>query len=225
MRVVNQETSAQLQRLIASGVFMLGNVLADQERWHEALAAYEQALDRGWPQAWLTTGHVLTELGDLAGAMHAYQQAAQHGDSDGDVYRAFLLREQGEQEAAEHVMARAAQVGNAQAAGVLACWAWDATGDLALEDALRAGAEHYPSARACLAALLRATSRDEEAQAVLERGTHLGEQVCWLPLGNLYDEVLDDQQAAERAYRSGIKAGDAYSHHNLAPPPGSPGAA
>jgi hypothetical protein len=51
---------------------------------------------------------------------------------------------------------------------------------------------------------------------VLERGAKLGEQVAWLPLGNLYREELGDDEAAEEAYRSGIAAGDAYCHQNLA---------
>jgi thiamine monophosphate kinase len=40
--------------------------------------------------------------------------------------------------------------------------------------------------------------------------------VCWLPLGNLYADELDDVEAAEEAYRAGIAAGDTYCHHNLA---------
>jgi hypothetical protein len=58
-----------------------------------------------------------------------------------------------------------------------------------MEQALRAGADHYPSARADLADLLRSTGRIAETRAVLERGAKLGEQECWLPLGNLYADA------------------------------------
>ena len=91
-----------------------------------------------------------------------------------------------------------------------------ATLDPSLEEDLRAGQHHFPAARSDLAHLLRETGRPVEARAVLERGAKLGEQVAWLPLGNLYREELGDDEAAEEAYRSGINAGDTYCHHNLA---------
>ncbi len=80
---------------------------------------------------------------------------------------------------------------------------------------LREGAEHYPSARADLASLLRGTGRVDEARRVLERGAKLGERECLLPLGNLYRDEFDDEAAAAEAYREGISAGDTYCHHNL----------
>ena len=40
--------------------------------------------------------------------------------------------------------------------------------------------------------------------------------MAWLPLGNLYREDLDDEEAAEEAFRAGIAAGDVYCHQNLA---------
>lgn len=44
----------------------------------------------------------------------------------------------------------------------------------------------------------------------------LGEVESMLPLGNLYTDVLGDDEAAEAAYRAGAAQGDAHSHHNLA---------
>src|SRR5947209_13511413 len=49
--------------------FNLGNALAAQQRWEEAVAAYELALAGGEPDASRNLGKVLEDLGDLAGAM------------------------------------------------------------------------------------------------------------------------------------------------------------
>ena len=40
--------------------------------------------------------------------------------------------------------------------------------------------------------------------------------MAWLPLGNFYADEMEDDEAAEEAYRGGIAAGEAYCHHNLA---------
>ena len=198
------------------GWFNLGNTLATQQRWEEAVTAYEMALSGGEADAWRNLGLVLEDLGDLAGAMRAYRGAVDAGDLEGGLQLAFLLREQGEREQAMAVAEEIAAAGDAEAAAVVACWRWCATLDPALEDDLRAGQNHFPAARSDLAHLLRETGRSIEARAVLERGAKLGEQVAWLPLGNLYREELLDDEAAEEAYRSGINAGDTYCHHNLA---------
>src|SRR6476661_4806819 len=58
------------------GSFNLGNALAAQQRWEEAVAAYELALAGGEPDAWRNLGKVLEDLGDLAGAMRAYRDTA-----------------------------------------------------------------------------------------------------------------------------------------------------
>lgn len=44
----------------------------------------------------------------------------------------------------------------------------------------------------------------------------LGEVESMLPLGNLYSDLLHDDEAAEVAYRAGAALGDSHSHHNLA---------
>lgn len=198
------------------GAFNLGNALAAQQRWPEAVDAYEAALVGGEDDAWRNLGLVLEDLGDLAGAMRAYRGAADAGDLEGGLQLAFLLREQGERDEAIAVAQQIAAAGDDEAAAVVACWRWCATLDPALEADLRAGQQHFPAARSDLAHLLRETGRGMEARAVLERGAKLGEQVAWLPLGNLYREEMLDDEAAEEAYRSGIAAGDVYCHHNLA---------
>ncbi|RBY74432.1 UDP-N-acetylglucosamine-peptide N-acetylglucosaminyltransferase [Geodermatophilus sp. TF02-6] len=200
----------------ALGWFNLGNVLAARGRVEEAVDAYERALTGGELDAWLDLGIVLERLGDLAGAVRAYRGVGSAGDTEGALQLAFLLREQGEPEQALTVAAELAAAGDDVAAAVVACWRWDATGDPALEPALRAGVDRFPGARVGLADLLRTTGRTAEARFVLERGAKRGEAQAWLPLGNFYTEVLGDEEAAEEAYRAGIAAGDTRCHHDLA---------
>src|SRR5829696_5467378 len=150
--------------------FNLGNALAAQGRWQEAVDAYEAALVGGEADAWRNLGLVLEDLGDLEGGLQL----------------AFLLREQGEREEALAVAEEIAAAGDPEAAGVVACWKFCTTLDPSLEDDLRAGADHFPAARTDLAHLLRESGRGAEARSALERGAKLGEQVAWLPLGNLY---------------------------------------
>jgi tetratricopeptide (TPR) repeat protein len=195
--------------------FNLGNCLAGQRRWTEAVTAYEESIAGGEPDAWRNLGRVLEQLGDLAGAMRAYRGAADAGDLHGGLELAFLLQEQGEPEQALAVAEELAAAGDPEAAAVVASWRWGSTSDPSLEPALRAGADHFPSARSDLAQLLRDTGRLPEARFVLERGAKLGEVEAWLPLGNLYADELRDVESAEEAYRSGIAAGDVYCHHNL----------
>jgi tetratricopeptide (TPR) repeat protein len=200
----------------SDAAFNLGNVLAEQERWLDAARAFELAITRGDTEAWVSLGWVLHEMGDLAGEIRAYQQAETAGDSGGTLGLAFALREQGDREAAMGAAQRAAAAGNETAAGVVTCWQWDLTQDPLLEDALRAGAEHYPSARADLGHLLQSTGLVEAARQVWEQGIGRGEVESMLPLGNLYADVLDDEAAAEAAYLAATELGDAHAHNNLA---------
>ena len=186
------------------GSFNLGNALAAQQRWPEAVEAYEVAIAGGEADAWRNLGKVLEDLGDLAGAMRAYRGAVDAGDLEGGLQLAFLLREQGERHAAMDVALEIAAMGDQEAAAVVACWRWCATLDPSLEPDLRAGADHFPA------------GRTDEARFQLEKGAKRGEAVAWLPLGNFYADEMQDDEAAEEAYRGGIAAGEAYCHHNLA---------
>ncbi|MET0763487.1 MAG: tetratricopeptide repeat protein [Blastococcus sp.] len=198
------------------GSFNLATALGAQKRWEEAAAAYELAIARGELDAWRFLGHVLEKLGDLAGAMRAFRGARAAGDLRGGLELAFLLRDQGEPGQAMDVAEQLAAAGDRKAAAVVACWRWCTTLDPGLEADLRAGADHYPAARADLGDLLRETGRPTEARAVLERGAKLGEAEAWLPLGNFYADEMADEEAAEEAYRGGIAAGEVHCHHNLA---------
>jgi len=206
--------AAQLGSPLA--VFNLACALAQQSRWDEALALFKEAASVDVHGAWLHVGHVLRELDKPDAAEDAYNNAADAGDLDGLVELAFLLRERGDQYKATQLAEIAADAGNPLAAAVLAAWRWQETQDVALEAPLREGAEVYQDARAALSHLLRVTDRMTEARQLLEAGTQLNEKGAWLPLGNLLLDVFDDSQAAEVAYRGGIAAGDAHSHHNLA---------
>src|SRR5215218_10658818 len=197
--------AADLGDTVAS--FNLGNTLVAQQRWAEAVEAYEVAIAGGEADAWRNLGKVLEDLGDLAGAMRAYRGAVEAGDLEGGLQLAFLLREQGERHAAMDVAMEIAAMGDQEAAAVVACWRWCATLDPALEPELRAGADHFPAARADLAHLLRETGRIDEARFVLERGAKRGEAVAWLPLGNFYADELGDDEAVEQ-FRLGAAAGD-----------------
>jgi len=196
-------------------LFQLGWSLAAQERWGDAAVAFRGAAAAGDVGGWLHLGVVLEELGDLAGARRAYEEAADAGDPDGWVHQAWMLRLLGDQDGATEALRAGVDAGSELAGAVQTCWRWDATRDPALEPALRAGADLYPDTRADLAALLRQSGRLEEARSVLERGVELGEAASMLPLGDLLGDDLADDDAAERAYRSGIAAGDAFCHNNL----------
>lgn len=195
--------------------FNLGNDLSTLERWAEAVEPYEQAIAGGETDACFNLGIALEELGDLAGARRAYQAATEAGDEKGWVHLAWLAEEIGDRDAAVAAMTAGARAGDLLAPAVLASWRWEATEDPALEDELRRGVDRYSWARADLGRLLRRSGRIEEAQAVLQRGVELGEMPSMLPLGNLLSDELEDDDAAERVYRLGIAAGDAFCHNNL----------
>ena len=196
--------------------FNVANELGEMNQLTEAVEAYRRAIAAGETDAWLNLGLCLEDLGDLSGAKHAYRQAHAAGDPNAAMALAYLLRDQGEQAEAESIARQAARLGNLEAVGAAACWEYERTLDPALEADLRRGAAYYPSARADLAKILRQTGRSEEALRELTIGAKLGEEVCYLPLGNLLRDVFGDTVAAEEAYRAGIAAGDSYCHHNLA---------
>jgi tetratricopeptide (TPR) repeat protein len=193
----------------------LANALAALARWTEAETAARRAVDCGDPNGWAALGEALHGQGRGADAERAFRAAAARGDAGAALQLAHELRESGRQLEAWHWAQFAADAGNPVAAGTIAGWRWDETGDLALETQLRAGTEHSEHARTSLSALLRGTDRVEEARAVLEEGALRGEVASWLPLGNLYREELEDDVAAAAAYRAGIEGGDLHAHHNL----------
>jgi tetratricopeptide (TPR) repeat protein len=216
----HQDAEALFRRAIALGEqwvwFNVGNELRAQQRLTDAVEAYQHALAAGETDAWLNLGDCLEALGDLVAAKDAYRSAGEAGDLTGYVQLAHLLQAHDEHKQAVQVLTSAANQGSDLAAAVLASWEWNETLDSSLEGRLRAGAEHYGSARADLADLLRSTNRFEDARVELERGCAAGQSECWLPLGNHLADHVHDLVAAEAAYRAGLEADDTSCHHNLA---------
>jgi hypothetical protein len=98
--------------------------------------------------------------------------------------------------------------------GVLGHWMWDETRDPDAEALLEVGADAYPSARADLAHLYRATKRDELAEVVLREGVARDELESFIVLANLLDETGRTADA-EAMYVRGFEAGDGYCAYNL----------
>ncbi|MBB3677391.1 tetratricopeptide (TPR) repeat protein [Modestobacter versicolor] len=184
-------------------------------RWAEAEHAARQAVDCGDPNGWAVLADTLRVQRGAAEAERQLRGAAGRGNASAALELAYDLRESGRQLEAWHWVQVAADAGDDVAAATLACWRWDETRDPSLEPLLRAGVAVYEHARTSLSHLLRGTDRVEEARALLEEGALHGEVASWLPLGNLYRDELDDDIAAEAAYRAGIEGGDLHSHHNL----------
>jgi len=193
----------------------LSTVLAVLGRWAEAESAARRALDVGDRGGWSALGVALEGQDRAAEAERVLRAAAAAGDDAAALELAYVLRDAGRDMEAWPWAQWAAEAGNDTARGTIASWRWDQTHDPALEPQLRAAIEHYEHARTSLSHLLRGTGRLEEARAVLEEGALRGEVASWLPLGNLYREELQDDVAAEAAYRAGIEGGDLHAHHNL----------
>lgn len=98
--------------------------------------------------------------------------------------------------------------------GVLGHWMWDETRDPGAEALLEVGAAAYPSARADLAHLYRASKRDELAEAVLREGVARDELESFIVLANLLDET-GRAAGAEAMYVRGFEAGDSYCAYNI----------
>jgi len=199
----------------AGALIDLGCALADAGRHEDAEWCFRRATGLGEEAGAFDVGNALGARRRWDGASAAYEVALAGGDGTAWRNLGAVLEQRGELDAALDAYRGAADAGDPEAAAVLACRLWCTTLDPALEEALRAGADHLPAARADLGDLLRSTGRSAEARWVLERGAKLGEAVCWLPLGNLYADELGDVESAEEAYRAGIQAGDSFCHHNL----------
>jgi tetratricopeptide (TPR) repeat protein len=219
MVAMPEELDARLRRLRASddadALIDLGCDLAAAGRQREADWCFRRATGLGEASDAFDVGNELAARRRWEGASTAYEVALAGGDPGAWRALGAALESQGDVTAALDAYRGAAEAGDPQAAAIVACRLWCTSLDPALEDDLRAGADHLPAARADLGDLLRSTGRSAEARRVLERGAKLGEAVCWLPLGNLYADDLGDVEAAEEAYRAGITAGDTYCHHNL----------
>jgi tetratricopeptide (TPR) repeat protein len=220
MGAMPEDLDARLRRLRSSddagALIALGCDLADVGRHRDAEWCFRRATGLSDASAAFELGNDLAARRKWEGASSAYEVALADGDTDAWRTLGAVLEQRGDAAAALEAYRGAAEAGDPQARAIVACRLWCTTLDIALEADLRTGADHLPAARADLGDLLRSTDRWPEARAVLERGAKLGEAVCWLPLGNLYADEMNDVEAAEEAYRAGIAAGDSFCHHNLA---------
>jgi tetratricopeptide (TPR) repeat protein len=214
-----EDLDERLRRLRSSddagALIDLGCALADVGRHDDAEWCFRRATGLGEGTGAFDLGNALAARRRWDGASAAYEVALAGGESSAWRNLGAVLEQHGELDAALDAYRGAADAGDPEAAAIVACRLWCTTLDPELEEALRAGADHLPAARADLGDLLRSTGRSVEARSVLERGAKLGEAVCWLPLGNLYADELHDVESAEEAYRAGIQAGDTFCHHNL----------
>jgi tetratricopeptide (TPR) repeat protein len=214
-----EDLDERLRRLRSSddagALIDLGCARADVGRHEDAEWCFRRATGLGDETDVFDLGNALAARRRWDGASAAYEVALAGGDASAWRTLGAVLEQRGELNAALDAYRGAADAGDPEAAAIVACRLWCTTLDPALEEALRAGADHLPAARADLGDLLRSTGRSVEARWVLERGAKLGEAVCWLPLGNLYADDLGDVESAEEAYRAGIAAGDTFCHHNL----------
>jgi len=214
-----EDLDERLRRLRSSddagALIDLGCALADAGRHDDAEWCFRRATGLGEESGAFDVGNALAARRRWDGASAAYEVALAGGESSAWRNLGAVLEQRGELDAALDAYRGAADAGDPEAAAIVACRLWCTTLDPELKEALRAGADHLPAARADLGDLLRSTRRSVEARWVLERGAKLGEAVCWLPLGNLYADELHDVESAEEAYRAGIAAGDSFCHHNL----------
>lgn len=193
----------------------VGNTYWALDRLRDAEEWYLRAIDLGDTDAIFNLALVRERLGYSADDVRKLLvRAAQGGDISATIELAFLLREQGDERAGMELLDSVAQESDL-ATGIAACWRWDATGDLALEPALRRGASAYESARVDLAELLVRTGRGTEATALLEIGVALNELQSFVPLANLREEAGDWREAA-RLLAIASELGDAHGTHNLA---------
>ncbi len=165
-----------------------GTALESAGRLVEAEAVYKQAIDSGY----------LAGYYDLAWL----ERGRDNIDVAIELLEGYVRQDDDPDDFTWHVM------------GVLGHWKWYFFNQPESEPLLRKGADYYPSARADLASLLKATDRLSEAIEVLQRGVEEGEVESFLPLANIHEENAEFDRA-EDLFRGGFGLGDAFSAFNL----------
>jgi len=179
--------------------------------------------------AWRTTrddeaghayGNALEASGQVEAAREVYEELIQAGYLIGYWDLAWLERATGHAARSRELLYSYLDLEDepdektALVSGVLGHWIWDATHDADAEAFLIAGVDAYPSARADLADLYRASGRDEDAETVLREGVARDEVESFILLGNLLDETGRTREA-ESFYVRGFELGDAFCAYNL----------
>ncbi|MCS0500522.1 tetratricopeptide repeat protein [Protaetiibacter mangrovi] len=188
-----------------------------------------EQLDRA-RDAWLGTrdgasgseyGELLEAAGDTASARAVYDELIRSGYLIGYYALAWLEHDSGNAERARDLLRRYLDADGEPdeqtelVAGVLGHWLWHDTNDPDAEGLLIRGADAYPSARADLAHLYRATGRSAEAEGLLKIGVDHSETESFIVLGNLLDETGRTDEA-KALYVRGFELGDAHCAYNLA---------
>ena len=207
--------AADLGDTVAS--FNLGNALAAQQRWEEAVAAYEQAIAGGEPDAWRNLGRVLEDARRPRRrdarlprrrrrrrprrAACSWPSSCRSRASRAGAGRGLELAVAGRR-------TRPPPSSPAGAGARPSTRRWSPT--------LRAGADHFPAARGDLAHLLRddrpRRPRRASCWSAAPSSARRRPGCRW---ATSTPTRWRDVEAAEEAYRSGIAAGDVYCHHNL----------
>lgn len=199
----------------SEGMLARGLLLAHAGNTREALRFFVRAAERGSSDAAYNAGVAQEGLGELDLAPVSYDQAWKMGCAAGGIELAFMNRESGKGDEARRIIAEVAAQGDEYARAVHACWEWESTNDPALEKDLRTGARLYSSARVALSDLLIQGGKCDEAEQTLKEGVQMQEMQSFLPLGNMYADLLGNVAAAADAYRAGAEIGDVYCHNNL----------
>lgn len=166
-------------------------------------------------------GELLEAAGDTAAARAIYDELIRSGYLVGFYALAWLEHDSGNAERARDLLRRYLDTDGEPdeqtelVAGVLGHWLWHHANDPDAEALLLQGADAYPSARADLAHLYRATGRAAEAEGVLKIGVDRGETESIIVLGNLLDETGRTDEATT-LYLRGFELGDAHCAYNLA---------
>ncbi len=185
--ILEQQLAWELDKNGATGT-AYGRALESDGRLDEAALVFGELIELGFTTGYYQLAWLETLRGDV-----------ETGES---LLERYLLCDDQEDDFRSHVI------------GVLGHWRWHYENRADAEPLLVEGADHYPSARAALAKLLRLTDREEQAEAVLREGVAAAEVESFLPLANLLDET-DRVDEAEQLYRHGYALGDTYSAYNL----------
>lgn len=165
-----------------------GSALESAGRVDDARKIYQELIDAGYLIGYWDLAwleHAADNMATARGLLRGYLEADDEPDED-----------------------------TALISGVLGHWTWDERHDPDAEALLEVGATVYPSARADLAHLYRATKREERAEALLREGVAGNELESFIVLGNLLDET-GRAADAEAMYVRGFEAGDGYCAYNL----------
>jgi len=162
----------------------VGNSFAALGKYKKAREAFERAWATGDENSGFNLARLVETRGKTSKARKIYRALIASNYSPAMDQEAFYLYEEGRKKDAINLMKRASEgggdLGN-RAAGIVGVWMWEQK-DLAAEEWLRRGQDHYMLARTSLADLLALTERRDEAIQTLIRGAESGEKLSRIEL-------------------------------------------